>query len=361
MTILYQYVIRQILKYIAIVLSAVVSIYLMVDFFEKIDNFMGAGLPVSRALVFFCFNIPFIISQVLPVSVLLSILIVFGLMNKHHEIIALNSSGISIYYLFKPVVLIGLAASIALFFFSETVVPLAVEKADKIWREEVRHESAVISKEKDIWLKDHRMIINIRYYHPAEKAVFGISLNYFDENFRLIRKTDARKGIFRNGKWVLSDVIEQISDPKTGQYFVNIRDEISESLNIQPEDLQMIVKQSKQMSFTELSDYIRKVESEGYDAASYRTDLHAKIAFPFICLILSVLGTGLAAKTRFRDGLSANIAYGIGLVFVYWIVYSFCLSLGYGDMLPPIIAAYSANVIFLCLGIILLIKASETI
>jgi lipopolysaccharide export system permease protein len=298
---------------------------------------------------------------VLPVSVLLSILIVFGLMNKHHEIIALNSSGISIYYLFKPVLLIGLSASVALFFFSETVVPVAVEKADKIWRQEVRHESSVQTKENDIWLKDHRMIINIRYYHPMEKAVFGISLNYFDENFRLIRRTDAKKGIFKNGIWVMYDVLEQISDPKTGQYLVNIRDEIRESLNIQPKDLQMIVKQSKQMSYTELSDYIRKVENEGYDAASYRTDLHAKIAFPSICLILSVLGAGLAAKTRFRDGLSANIAYGIGLAFVYWIVYSFCLSLGYGDMLPPIIAAYAANAIFLCFGIILLIKASETI
>ena len=109
--------------------------------------------------------------------------------------------------------------------------------------------------------------------------------------------------------------------------------------------------------FRELLGYIRKVEAEGYAATAYRVDLWAKIAFPFICIILCLVGTGIAAKTALKDGMAVSIAYGIGIAFLYWIFYSFCLSLGYGGMLPPPVAAWSANLVFLCLGVFTLIQA----
>lgn len=357
MPILYRYLIQEILRYIAMVLAVVVSIYLIVDFFEKIEKFMRAGLPMSRVITFFLFNMPFIIAQVFPVSVLLSILIVFGQMSRHHEIIALNSAGVSVYYLFKPLFFIGIFATVCLFCFSEGIVPMTKDIAEKIWRQEVRREAAVISKEKDLWIKDNHLIVNIRYYHPHEKTIFGIALNYFDESFNLVRKVDAKKGVFRDGIWVLSDLIEQTLNKKSGKYTVNIRDELKEPLKFMPDDLKQSVRQSQEMGFGELSEYIRKIEAEGYDATTYRVDLHAKIAFPFICLILCLIGTGISARANIREGLSLNIAFGIGVIFVYWIFYSFCLSLGYGEMIPPIAAAWTANLIFSCLGVFLLINA----
>ncbi len=116
MSIIYKYLAIQIAKYFGMMLAMVVGIYVAVDFFERIDDFMEAKLPLSKALTFFFLKIPFIIAQILPVCILLAVLVVFGLMVRNNEIVALKSSGVSIFYLLKPVLVIGLIFSILLFF-----------------------------------------------------------------------------------------------------------------------------------------------------------------------------------------------------------------------------------------------------
>ena len=135
------------------VLILVVAIYLAVDFFEKIDDFMEAGLPFSRTIDFFLHSIPFVLSQIIPVGVLLSVLICFGMMNKHNELTALRSCGISIYSLIKPILAIGFAFSFVLFFLSEAIVPITMTTANRIWLNEVRKEQAISTRENNIWMK----------------------------------------------------------------------------------------------------------------------------------------------------------------------------------------------------------------
>ncbi|MCG2758135.1 MAG: LptF/LptG family permease, partial [Desulfobacteraceae bacterium] len=94
MSIIHKYLTREIFNYLFFILAVVISIYVAVDFFEKIDDVMEAGLPFSRLLVFLAFKIPFIIAQIIPVCILLSVIVVFGLMTKNNELIALKSSGV---------------------------------------------------------------------------------------------------------------------------------------------------------------------------------------------------------------------------------------------------------------------------
>jgi lipopolysaccharide export system permease protein len=381
MSIIHKYLTGEIFKCLFFVLAVVISIYLSVDFFEKIDNFMEAGLPFSKIFIFLIFKIPFIIAQIIPVCILLSVIIVFGLMTKNNELIALKSSGITVYYLLKPVLIIGLLLSLLLFFISEAVVPLTMGRANEIWLKEVKKESAVISKEKNIWIKGNRLITHITYYNPVEKAIFGISINAFDENFKLVRRIDAKKGLFKNGKWFLYEVIEQnfIIDnqvllhmekewslyevieqnfnKENCQPRIKLYKEKLEKIDFLPDDLQRIIKKSEEMNFNELFNYIRKVEAEGYEATIYRVDFYAKIAFPFVCLIMCIIGAGIAFKRKVKEGLPVNVAYGIGIAFLYWILHSLCVSLGYGEMLPPLVAAWSANLIFSCFGIVVLLNA----
>ena len=115
-------------------------------------------------------------------------------------------------------------------------------------------------------------------------------------------------------------------------------------------------KKSDEMGFGELYRYIQKVESEGYDAVKYRTDLHAKFAFPLVCVIMSLAGIGIAVRGTVKGSMHISIALGIGLAFLYWVFSSFCMSLGYAKILPPVVAAWVANVVFLCLGGIYLIQ-----
>ena len=72
---------------------------------------------------------------------------------------------------------------------------------------------------------------------------------------------------------------------------------------------------------------------------------------------MTLMGAGLAARGKIRSGMAISIIYGIGIAFIYWIVYSFCMSLGYAGKLPPFIAAWAVNFISLCAAAFLLINA----
>ena len=358
MAIMHAYLTRELLKYFCIVLTTIVGIYLAIEFFGRVDNFFDAELPISRALVFLALRTPFIVAQITPVGVLLAVLVVFGIMVNNNEIVALKSGGVSIFYLFKPILLMGLTFSAVLFFFSEVVVPITMGKANRIWRSEVKKESAVTSREKNIWIKGNRSISHITYFKPSSGKIFGVTLNYFDESFRLIKRIDAREGVYKGGEWSLLNVVEQdlVKDEKS--YNVTYRASYPVRLEFAPEDLKRVVKKCEEMSYSELSSYIQKVEEEGYDATSYRVDLSAKIAFPLVCVVMSIVGTSLALWRKKKEGFASSIVYGIGMAFLYWTVYSLCLSLGYGGILPPVIAAWLTNVMFVGLGSVMLLNAN---
>ena len=81
---------------------------------------------------------------------------------------------------------------------------------------------------------------------------------------------------------------------------------------------------------------------------------------PFLALLesfSSVIGAGLAARGKVKEGLPISVSYGMGIAFLYWILFSFCMSLGYAAMLPPFMAAWAVNLISMCLAIYLLINA----
>jgi lipopolysaccharide export system permease protein len=342
-----RYLTKEILKHFAIVLMAAIGIYLSVDFFENADKFINAGLPVSRILLFFQLKLPLIAAQITPVGILLAVLITFGLMNKNNEIIALKSGGMSVYHFLRPILFLGLLITICLFFLSEIVVPITTSKANEIWRREVKNYT-ITSTRKNIWFKGSHSISHISYFNPKDQTISGITLNYFDQEFRLTRRFDAAKGKFKQGQWVFYDTMEQVLNKRTGSYDVEVQSEKVEDIDFLPEDLQRVAKKSEEMSFQELYRYVQDVEAEGYDATSYQVDFHGKFALPVACLILCIIATGITLRKNTKQGLSVPIIYGIIVVFLYWISQSFCLSLGHGGLLSPVIAAWTANFIFAC-------------
>jgi lipopolysaccharide export system permease protein len=354
MTIIQKYVVKEIIKQFCTVLIAVISIYVIVDFFEKSDNFMRAGVSFSRTLTFFLLNTPFVVSQIAPVGILLAVIIIFSLMSKNNEILALRGSGISLSSLLRPVIAVGMTTSLLLFFFADIVVPLSTAKANRIWVQEVKKKTLMTSKEKDIWIKGHRRITNIRYYNPSKNIAFGVSIVFFDKEFNLIRKIDAESGRYRNGKWIIQAVVEQVFIQKSKDPDISFLKEKTEDLGFVPDDLKRVIKKPEEMSYKELSDYIQKIEDDGYDPTIHRVDLYAKPAYAFVCVIMCIIGAGVAVRQRHQQGIFFSITYGTIIAFFYWVFYSFCLSLGYGEMLPPLVAAWTANIVFICLGFLIL-------
>lgn len=357
MNIINRYLTLQIINVFWLVLGMVIGIYMAVDFLEKVDDFLEAGLGMGRMAQFLFYEIPFIVIQIMPVALLLSVLIVIGIMNRQNEMVALRSCGVSVFRLLRPVAALGVVFSLLQFGLAEFVVPLTMEKANRIWTVEVRKSSAMTSREKNIWIRGNRSITFIEFYEPYEKTLYGVTFHQFDEQFRLSRRLDAKRADFDAGAWVLSDVLQQRFFRDGRPTEMTYMETANEDLGIQLEDLSRVAKASVEMGLFELGRYIEKIEQEGYAATAYRVDYYAKFSFPVVCLIMSLVGIGIAIRARLKEGLAVSVVYGIGVAFLYWVFHSFCMSLGYGEILPAWVAAWAANVIFFCVGALLLMHA----
>jgi len=358
MSIIDRYIVKEVVRVLAILVMGLVILFYIVDFFEKIDSFIGADISVPGVLTYFACKLPFVTAQMIPICLLLAVIITFGLMNRYNELVALRSGGVSIMSLLKPAVAVGGVLTASLFMISETVVPVTISKANRIWLEEVKKKSVNTSRERNIWIKEKRKIIHIEYYNPTKKTIYGVVVYEFDDAFNLVRRVDAVKGVFEEEGWILDDVMEQKYNTSTGIFDVMLHRQTSEPMDLQPDDLTDVVRGSEEMGFIELMEYIRQVEDEGYDATPYRVDLHAKAAFPFVCLLMSLIGTGIAAKIRPKESLPIVIVAAIGIAFLYWTGYGVFISLGYGELLPPLVAAWTANAVFLFFSIYLLVIAA---
>ncbi len=320
------------------------------------EKFLNSDISLVGALGYILLKVPFMFVQLTPASILLATITIFGLMNKNNELLAIKSIGISGYSLIKPAVLVAVLFALLMFFLGETLIPFSMTRANYIKYNVIKKRYIHSSGRKDIWIKSEDKLIHINFFDPVNQSVAGITVTSLRDNFDLASRIDAQQAFYKDGKWIVKSIIEQVHKENSMDYDVNFYDEKMIEWAFKPEDLGEIVKKSEEMSFFELKDYVSKVEKEGYDARTYKVDLNAKTAFPFICIIMVLAGAATGMRPFAKNNIPAAIAIGVVIAFMYWAMHGFCLSLGYGAVHPPIISAWITNLFFLVLAALYLIN-----
>jgi lipopolysaccharide export system permease protein len=122
-----------------------------------------------------------------------------------------------------------------------------------------------------------------------------------------------------------------------------------------PETFIRKIKEPEDMSYQQLRKYAETVKNEGYDNTGYLVDMDLKLAFPLISLVLALMGIPIALELKI-GGMPLAIAVGVGLCFLYMFSMAFSRSLGLSGILPPFLAAWTANLIFILFGIYLIMN-----
>lgn len=334
----------------------ILVLFIFIDYLSRMDKFLEFQIGLDRGLWYVLLKTPFMFMQLTPASLLLAVIVSFGIMNRHMELTALKSSGISVYFLVKPALTVGGILAILMLFLGETIVPITMAKANYIRYQELSGKAKLSKGRKDIWIKSGPTLVHINFFDPVNQTVEGISCTTMGDQFKIESRIDARKGYYEKGEWVFEGVTRQIYDADKKEYLVAALPEVRLSLDIQPEDLGQVSRKTNEMSFSELRSYVKKVANEGYDATTYKVDMNGKLAFPFICIIMALTGAATGMRAFVRTSLPAAVALGLVICLFYWFVFGFCMSLGYAKILPPLVAAWTSNAIFLCLGGIYLIN-----
>ncbi len=341
-------------------MCAIIVLYLIIELVENLDYFIEHKASFIHTVEYFVLKLPMIIFQTSPVTILLSTLLTLGVLSRNNELTAMKAGGISLYNITNPLLALTFFISIFILLGNETIVPYATQKFYHIKYVIIEKKpQKIFFKQDRVWFKvANNTIFNIQLLDAKNNQIKGISIYKFDSDFILTERIDAKEMQYEKEGWRLINGVSK-RFLKDGNIDIKQFDKEHIILDKTPEEFKEVVKKSEEMSFTELRDYIARLRQEGFNVTRYVVELYSKTAIPFVNFIMCLIAIPFALRSSRSGGIVMGIGISIIIAFIYWIIMSFGMSLGKGGILPPILAAWLANIIFSAAGAVMLLSARQ--
>lgn len=357
LSILDRYLIKKFFGVLFFSLIGMITIFVAVNYVENADKFIDRKVPGDIIFKYYLNFIPNIITLTLPVDILLASLFSLGSLARFNELTAVKASGVSLYRVIFPLIIIAILISLTNFWIGENVVPESNATKAEIWKTYVDRVMA------------NRRISgnNISMYDPGGTKVFierfdkrsvvcsNISIQRF-YGFKLVERIDASEALWDSAKsaWVLkkgshrmfNNGIEKVESfalmEKTDLFF-------------HPDDILKREQNPDEMNFIELNEFITKLRLSGARTERWEVDYHLKFAYPLTCFFMVVFGAPLAASRK-KSGAGLNIFLTLVICFGYYSMIQLGRFMGYNQTLNPIEAAWIGNIIFGFISILIFLR-----
>jgi lipopolysaccharide export system permease protein len=331
-------------------LAVITSLYVTVDFFDRIATLFDAGAPILTVLRYFFYKAPLLISRVIGFATLFSTLFSLGMLARTYETTAIRSSGISVQRMALPLIILAIFVCGFSFFWNETLVPVFAHRAQTIYRTEIKkkQQQSLLGTD-DIWIRGEGSFINIDRFDTRNGTLDNILLFRLNRDFGLSTIVEIPEAQWTRDKWQTGPAVEWelLSNGKMNRRETNIALPITET----PADLKLLARDAEEFTYFDLQKQIADMKSKGLDTTFYEVDLQTKLAFPLISPLMVLLAVPFALKRQLSGNLSLSFGIAMLIGFGYWVLSAFCVSLGHGGALPAWAAGWIPNTIFALIGL----------
>jgi LPS export ABC transporter permease LptG len=351
------YILRDFFVYLSMIVGTFLVLILIFTFFELLKDINRVPLYiVGEYLVTVT---PYFLYNTTPISMLLAVLITFGLFEKSSEITAMKASGMSIYRVILPVLLMAGVVATGLFFFDQFYLPQLNKKQDAL-RNQIKGKppQTYLRPDRKWIFGRHSTIYYYQFFDPDQDHFGSISAFEFDpKTFQLKRRIYAERAHWSDSlhRWIFENGWERDFSGTTVTDYKPFEVSTFAELSEPPSYFKKEVKQSLEMNYAELRHYINDLAQSGFDVVRLRVQLHKKFAFPVMTFVMAVLAVPFALRGG-RRGALTGIALAVGIAVVYWIGMGFFEAMGNANQLPPLVAAWSPDLLFGLVGGYLLLK-----
>jgi LPS export ABC transporter permease LptF/LPS export ABC transporter permease LptG len=352
-----RYIAREYFGYLLLVLTSFWAIYTLTEFMDLFDDVQQNRVKGMVVLHYYFFHAPFIVHLITPVAVLVTTLVTFGVMSRRNEITAMKAGGISVYRAAVPVIGMGLLASGFLFGLSEFVLPEANRVAHRDFNviKGRPPQSGTTFDRRWILGADGRFY-NYDYYvegpERGQASLYGLAVYEVEpRQWQLADRFYARRASWNGSVYELTGGWRRTFLPQAAfREFEQARTaRIDPPQYFRRED-----REPDTMGFGALSRYIDSLDSLGLDVTRLRVQLHRKLAFPSLGLVMTLIGIPYAFVVG-RRGALHGVAISIVVAIVYWACLGVFEALGNNALLPPFLAAWAPNLIFGSVGVYLML------
>ena len=354
------YVLSSFLFYFAVWLTSFVFMTHVYTFFELLSDIVKNRIPMFKVLTYLFFLTPRLIYDSTPVSVLVAVLITFGVLSKYNEITAFKACGVSLYRLAAPILVMSVFLSLSLFAFDHYYVAQADRKQDAL-RNEIKGrpvQTYLNPNRKWIFGQSSRIYF-YKYFDSTEKIMAGVNVYELDpKDFRLTNHISAERARWepRLGKWIFENGWSR-EFTKQGERFQNFSGQATTfpQLTERPDWFLRENLQDKQMNFQQLAAYIRELQQSGVDTIALRVQYYRKFAVPMFAAIMALLSIPFAFAVGNR-GAMAGVGVSFGVAIAYWSLNMLSAQVGNVSLLPAAVAAWTPDAVFSLAGLYLFLR-----
>jgi lipopolysaccharide export system permease protein len=341
---------REFLRVFLTSLVCVASLYLIVDFFDRVSAFLGTGTSLWTIIRYFFYKAPLSVSRVVGFATLFSTLFCLGMMSRTHQITAMRSSGISVQRIALPLLILSSAICFFTFYWNEALVPIFAHQAQTIFRTEVKgKQRQSLFGTSDIWIRGEGSFINVNNFDAATDTLQGVTIFLLNRDFSLRGLVETPMARWTGRGWEAKQITawDVSTDGKMFLQNPAVLPPITET----PEDLKLLARDPEEFTFFDLQKQIADMKAKGIDATSYGVDLQTKVALPLISPLMVLIAIPFALKRHMSGSMALSFGLAMIIGFGYWVLTAFCVSLGHSGALPPLLAAWLPNAIFAMIGL----------
>lgn len=365
LTTLDKYILKQVTEVFLLGIVVFTSIIFASDtFISLIKQISNYGMPLNIAVMLILLNLPAVIVMTIPMSVLFSTVMTVNKLCLQSEITAMKACGISIKRISKPIFGFAIVMALLTFFINETIVPVTTSQSKTLGLYALVQRNIPEGKRNFAIkeLKNGNYLKRLFYVEKCEDKKFtNVSiLDLSDERKVQILQAKAGTSVVEGWQFENASVYTISHEGKTlntswiAKTIIDFGSDIQKQLDKKNDgsdyNLFELYKEIKEKKET-LKDKV---------LAKYKVSFWDKIALPITTFIFVLLGVPLAI-TPPRVRHNRGFLFTIGIIFFYYVIRAFSMSLGYNSTIPAFLAANMANIILGIIGYLYYKKKSENI
>jgi LPS export ABC transporter permease LptG/LPS export ABC transporter permease LptF len=349
-----RYISRQYLRVVGLSFLALLGLFYISTFIDASDKLFKGVATGSMVMQLLAYKTPQFVYFVIPIAALLSVLVTFGTLSRTSELTVIKACGVSLYRVAVPVVLLSLCWSAALFALDQEILARANRRAgaiDDIIRNRPPKTFSPLNRR---WVIGRDgSIYHYTFFDSRSDTLTSLTVyRLVPGAWRLASQTYASTAEHHSG-WIGANGWAQ-EFPKDGT--PRWRTFARQELTLEPPDyFATEIADTEMMTAAQLRHSIDELSQSGFNYMPQAVELQRKIAFPFVTFVMTLLAVPFGVTTG-RRGALYGIGLGIVIALSYWFVMSVFIAVGKTGLLPPLLAAWTPNIIVSACALYLILK-----
>lgn len=359
MTRLDRYLAWQFARIFSMCVAVFVGLFLLITLFERLETFLRHKAAATDCALYLFAQVPWMLVQVMPTACLLATLISLTIMSRAGETTALRATGLSLMRIARPFLLCGAVVCGLTFLMQETVIPKSAALSHKLLRVNIRgHDANYLTQSNDVWMRYGDNWIFVKLALPSAGELRGVDV-LEKRDGEVVRQLKAKKAVWKNDSWVLHGVTELLYEEEGGWTENSYKTRVASTQAPPPTELTYDQRRRATESLAGLKRRIDSYRAQGLGTKKLKVQWWSLTSMPFACVLMPLLAVPFGLRSSRKGGMWASIGVGVGVSFLYLLILMLGTALGQGGYLPPSLAAWSGNIIFLAIAVKLLARAER--